>query len=247
MSKDAILARVQAEPSTWTELIAVTGLSKATLYQHLQELQERNLIAKDPNDKYIPTEKGSRTLELHRKQETTTQIETFEGVTKETVKAQIQRIATCAFYLKTDLGFAPLPGLPLRRENEFYLKHQEEAAKLDELLSYFVRLAPKLGFKTKAGRLKKAGYYDWANALIDRDVWKGLAQKFGRPEVYDSLETAGNTMREDILGELIKRLRRDVESFPTVPDLDVFVAYMKSLVKEIDLAYEKASIREELK
>lgn len=243
--KDRTLELLGRGSRRYTELVNELERPDKTIFVTLRDLQQESLVQKDVAGRYILTEKGLQTLKLHQKLETTTQIEAFEGVTKETVKVQVQQIATHGFYLKMDLGLPPIPGQSLSREARpgFYFKHEEEAAQLDELLSYLIRLAPKLGFKTKKGRWKEKGYYDWANALIDFNLMKATARRFGRREEFDNLAEAKDAVREEILGELVKDLARDVESFPAVPRLETFVAYMKSLVKEIDSAHQRANLQ----
>ena len=47
--------------ATWTDLIKTLGISKATFYQHIKELQTSNLVAKKKR-KYILTPKGNEVL-----------------------------------------------------------------------------------------------------------------------------------------------------------------------------------------
>ncbi|MEM4521629.1 MAG: ArsR family transcriptional regulator [Nitrososphaeria archaeon] len=47
---------------TWTELRSLLKVSEKTLYEHLKELQNMNLIEKDAEGKYVLTEKGFDTL-----------------------------------------------------------------------------------------------------------------------------------------------------------------------------------------
>ena len=50
-----------AKGATWTSMIKVLGVVKATLYQHLNELQSKKYITKE-NGKYVLTPKGSQYL-----------------------------------------------------------------------------------------------------------------------------------------------------------------------------------------
>ena len=56
--KETKIKLMQLLPMTWTQLMKETGLSKATLYQHLQELRNKGFIAKTEDGRYVVTEEG---------------------------------------------------------------------------------------------------------------------------------------------------------------------------------------------
>jgi len=65
-TKLGILKRCRS-PASWKDLIGEMGVSKATLYQHLQELQKEGFLTKD-NGKYLTTELGEKLLNTLQKQ-----------------------------------------------------------------------------------------------------------------------------------------------------------------------------------
>jgi len=66
-TKLGILERCR-NPTSWKKLMEEMGVSKATLYQHLQELQKEGFLTKD-NGKYLTTELGRKLLNTLQKQE----------------------------------------------------------------------------------------------------------------------------------------------------------------------------------
>jgi len=65
-TKFGILKRCRS-PASWKDLIEEMGVSKATLYQHLQELQKEGFLAKH-DGKYLTTELGEKQLNTLQKQ-----------------------------------------------------------------------------------------------------------------------------------------------------------------------------------
>jgi len=66
-TKLRILKRCRS-PASWKDLIDGMGVSKATLYQHLQELQKEGFLAKH-DGKYLTTKLGEKQLNTLQKQE----------------------------------------------------------------------------------------------------------------------------------------------------------------------------------
>lgn len=250
--RDRTLELLSEESRRYTELVNELERPDKTIFVTLRDLQQEGLVQKNQEGKYELTKKGLQVLELNRetvklgrKLAAATEVGAFKGVTEGVLKIRLQRVYTLATYLRLCYGEVPSGILPARRERnlQFFESHAGEAGRVQELGACFVRLAPRLHLKTKKRVWQRKGYWDWANALIDRAASNEVRGKFKIRE-YDALDEYSTERLNEMTDWLIAELLKEIRSFPSIPGLESFITYMKSLVEETAKEHEAAKMQE---